>query len=256
MDELSWNLHPETLLAVGLLAGLYAIGVRTEVVPRWRLACFGGGLVLLLAAHVTPIGTLATERLLTAHLLQNVVMAEWAPALLVLGIPAGLAGRLARLRGVRSLTHPAVALLVWAGAYGAWHMPVLYDAALEHQATLLQLEHATYLAAGVLLWWPVFQDAPRPLTPGVKAGYLLAAFMLASPLGIVLALLPEPAYDFYVAAPNAWGLSDLADQQLAGITMSVEESLLFFGVGAYYLVRFLREEAAGEDARARSSQIA
>lgn len=251
-----WNLHGGVLLVIGLLAGAYAVGVRGEVVSRRRLACFGAGLALLLVAHVSPIGTLATERLLTAHLLQNVIMAEWAPALLVLGIPAGLAAHLGRLPGARALTHPAVALLLWAGAYGAWHVPAAYDAALERQATLLNLEHATYVLAGVLLWWPVFQSSPRALSSGAKAIYLLAAFMLASPLGLVLSLLPSPAYDFYVAAPDAWGLSDLADQQIAGVTMSVEESLLFFGVGAYYLARYLYEEQARNDGRPGSSQIA
>lgn len=256
MDELGWNLHPEALLVVGLLAGAYAVGVRDMLVPRWRLVCFGCGLLLLLVAHVSPVGELATTRLLTAHLLQNVIMAEWAPALLVLGLPGGLAARLGSLPGARVLTHPAVALALWAGTYGLWHLPVMYDAALRHQSTLLNLEHVTYVAAGALLWWPVFQSAPRTLTSGAKAVYLLAAFMLASPLGLVLSLLPEPAYDFYVAAPDAWGLSDLADQQIAGVTMSVEESVLFFGVGAYYLARFFREEELEESARARSSQIA
>ena len=104
-------LHPDVLFAIGLVAGLYAIGVRNEVVPRWRLTAFGGGLLLLLAAHVTPLGSLATTSLLSAHLLQNVVFAEWAPALLVLGIPGGLAARLGRLPGARVLTYPVVALL-------------------------------------------------------------------------------------------------------------------------------------------------
>jgi len=251
-----WSLHPETLLAIGVLAGAYGVLVRDEVVSRWRLGCFAGGLALLAAAHVTPLGSLASTSLLSAHLLQNVVMAEWAPALLVLGIPAGAAARLGRLPGARALTHPAVALALWAGTYMAWHVPAVYDAALRHQSSLLHLEHVTYVATGLLLWWPVFQASPRRLSSGAKAAYLLAAFMVASPLGIVLSLLTEPAYDFYVAAPSVWGLSDLADQQIAGVTMSVEEAAVFFCLGAYFLVRFLREEESRQALDEQSSQIA
>lgn len=249
-------LHPDVLFAIGLVAGLYAIGVRNEVVPRWRLTAFGGGLLLLLAAHVTPLGSLATTSLLSAHLLQNVVFAEWAPALLVLGIPGGLAARLGRLPGARVLTYPVVALLVWVATYAVWHVPAVYDTALRHQSSLLHFEHLTYVLAGALLWWPVFQAAPRGLSSGTKAVYLFAAFVLASPIGIVIALVSHPIYAFYLSAPNSWGLSDLSDQQIAGVTMSSEQAVVFFCLCAYYVVRFVREEEARESFRRESSQIA
>ena len=73
---------------------------------------------------------------------------------------------------------------------------------------------------------------------------LFAAFILAGPLGIVISLLSSPVYGFYVDAPNVWGLSDLADQQIAGVTMSAEEAIVFFCLCAYYVVRFVREEEA------------
>jgi len=241
---------------MGTLAGAYAIGVRGEVVPRWRLACFGGGLFLVLAAQVTPLASLATTSLLSAHLLQNVIFAEWAPALIVLGVPPGLAAQLARHRLVRVLTHPAVALPLWLATYAVWHLPSVYDAALRHQSTLLHLEHASYFATGVLFWWPVLQDVPLRLSSSLRAAYVFAAFILASPLGIVLSLLSSPAYGFYVGAPDMWGLSDLADQQLAGVTMSVEQAAVFFCVGAFFVLRHLREEEARETLVEETSQIA
>jgi putative membrane protein len=256
VDALRWNLHPDGLLVVGALAGVYGIGIRSEAVPRWRLGCFGGGLLLILVAHMTPLASLATTSLLSAHLLQNVILAEWAPALIVLGVPAGLATRLGRLPAARLLTHPAVALPLWLATYVAWHIPAAYDAALHHQSTVLHLEHACYFATGVLFWWPIFQAAPHQLSSGVKAAYLFAAFVLASPLGIVMSLLSRPVYGFYVDAPGVWGISDLTDQQIAGVTMSVEEAIVFFCLCAYYAVRFVREEEAGETIRKQSSQIA
>ena len=102
----------------------------------------------------------------------------------------------------------------------------------------------------------MFQAAPHGLSSGAKAVYLFAAFVLASPIGIVIALVSHPIYAFYVSAPNSWGLSDLADQQIAGVTMSSEQAVVFFCLCAYYVVRFVREEEARETFRRESSQIA
>ena len=74
--------------------------------------------------------------------------------------------------------------------------------------------------------------------------------MLASPLGLVLALLPEPLYDFYEQAPRLWGLSALGDQQIAGVTMAVEQAIVFFVVLSVYVLRFFREEETADAARA------
>jgi cytochrome c oxidase assembly factor CtaG len=256
VDGIRWDFTPHELFVIAALAGAYAIGVRGERIPRWRLACFGGGLLLVLGASATPLDSLATASLLSAHLLQNVIFAEWAPALIVLGVPVGLAARLGRRRLIRVLTHPAVALPLWLASYAAWHLPVAYDAALRHQSSLLHLEHASYFATGLLFWWPVLQNAPHQLSAAARAAYVLAAFVLAGPIGIVLSLLSSPAYDFYVAAPDMWGLSDLADQQIAGVTMSVEQAVVFFFVAAYFVLRQLRAEEARETRLEETSQIA
>jgi putative membrane protein len=241
-DPYSWSLHLEATLPVIALALAYAVAVRRHRPERWRIVAFGAGCVLLLATAVTPLDAL-TYHLLSAHLLQNVVLAEWAPALLVLGVPPALAAQIGRVRPVRLLTRPPVALAVWLVTYYLWHVPAAYDAALEHPA-LLHLEHACYLAAGVLLWWPVLQDAPHRLSSAGRAAYLFVAFVLASPIGLLLALLPEPAYDWYVEGGGLWGLSPHADQQLAGVTMSVEQAVVFFVVFAVFFFRFLAEEEA------------
>ena len=199
---------------------------------------------MLLATAVTPLDALSYH-LLSAHLLQNVILAEWAPALLVLGTPPALAAQLARLPGARLVTWAPVALGLWLVTYFAWHVPAAYDAALEN-AVLLHLEHVCYLAAGVLLWWPVFQDAPHRLSSAARALYLFVAFALASPIGLLLALVPDPVYDWYVQGDRLWGLSARADQQLAGVTMSVEQAILFFAIFAFFFFRFLAEEESPE----------
>ena len=100
--------------------------------------------------------------------------------------------------------------------YALWHIPAVYDAALRHPHSLLALEHATYVLTGVTVWWPVFQDVPRRLQPA-RALYVFAAFVLSAPLGLVLALVPDPIYDFYVDAPERlWGLSRSRTSNSAG----------------------------------------
>jgi putative membrane protein len=241
-----WSWSAEALVPVGL-AVAYLLSTRGAR-QRAKTTVFLSGCALLVVALVTPLDTLAREYLVWGHLLQNVVLAEWAPLLLVLGTPPALATRLSLPRVVAILTLPAVALPLWIGTYAVWHVPALYDAALRHPHSVLPLEHATYLASGVVFWWCVWQDAPHRLSSAARAGYVFAAFVVSAPLGLVLALVPEPLYDFYAGAPErVWGLSRLEDQQLGGMTMAGEQSIVFFAAFAYWFLRFLAEQERVEE---------
>ena len=226
--------------AVGLAPALvvaYALVTRRERPDVRRVAAAVAGIALIVAAFATELQPLALHTFLWAHLLQNVVLAEWAPALLVFAVPLALGRRAARLRVFR----PYVSLSAWLLTYVVWHLPWVYDFALRHPHSLLHLEHLMYLVAGFALWWPVIHGR---YSSGAKAAYLFAAFLLASPIGLVLALLPRPIYSFYEHAPRTWGPGPLGDQQLAGVTMAVEQAVVFFAVFTLYLLRFLAEEQA------------
>lgn len=247
MDPYAWSWNAEALVVLGVTVAYFA-AVRREPVGAWRLASFGGAIALLLAVSVTPIHTLGMHFLLTVHLLQNVVLAEWAPLLVVLAIPPALAASIARFGPVRALTHPAVALPLWIGNYMLWHLPWIYDAALRNPNALLHLEHVAYFVTGLLMWWCVFQDEPHRLGAGGRAAYVFAGFVLASPIGLVMALVPDVIYDFYAEAHHrVWGLDPLEDQQLAGMLMALEQAIVFFAVFAYWFFRFLAEEERRED---------
>ncbi len=84
-------------------------------------------------------------------------------------------------------------------------MPPVYDAALRSPGVADPLEHGCYFATGILFWWPLVQDVPRRLASGARAAYAFASFVLAAPLGLLLALLPKAAYDFYDHVPRAVG---------------------------------------------------
>jgi putative membrane protein len=232
-------MHPsaEGVLLVPAVAVLYATVIRPKGV---RAVAAAVALLMIFAAFVTGLQALATHTFLWAHLLQNVVLAEWAPALLVLAIPHEKA---------RRINVPMIpALAAWLIVYFAWHLPWAYDYALRHQHSLFHVEHLTYLLAGIALWWPVVHG---PQNAGTKALYLFAAFVLASPIGLVLALIPRPVYDFYAHAPRTWGPGPLGDQQIAGVTMALEQAFVFFAVFAYFLSRFLQEEQRDTEAFTR-----
>ena len=231
------HLSAEAVAVAPTLAVAYALVARAEHPGRRRVLAAVTGLALIVAAFVTRLQPLALHTFLWAHLLQNVVLAEWAPALLVFAVPPTLGRRVARLR----LFRPHVALPAWLLTYVVWHLPWVYDFALRHTHSLLHVEHLMYLGAGISLWWPVIHGRH---SSGAKAAYVFAAFLLASPIGLVLALVPRPIYSFYEHAPRSWGPGPLGDQQLAGVTMAVEQAVVFFAVFTAYLSRFLREEQA------------
>jgi putative membrane protein len=241
----AWQADVDTTVVIPVLSLLYLFAVGRFGASRPRILAFAGSMVLLAVAFWSPLHHLGLHYLLLAHLLQNVILAEWAALLAVLGLSPAMAKAMSRYRVWRFLVHPAVALPVWLVNYFAWHVPVVYDAALDHQAWLIHIEHAAYFATGSMMWWPLVQDAPRRLPSGARALYAFAAFVLASPLGLLLALLPKPVYDFYVDVPTrVWGLSPLTDQQIGGVTMASEQAVVLFVVFFYWFGRFLAEEGA------------
>ena len=131
----------------------YVWALRRHPAPPWRVACYSGALLLLLAVTITPIDTIALNYLLTIHLVQNVVLAECGAAPLRARHPSSSLRLAPRVP-------PLLALALWLVNYAVWHLPWIYDAALRHPH-LLHLEHALYFVTGVLMWWPVVHGTSR-----------------------------------------------------------------------------------------------
>ena len=150
MSPYAWEPRVDEGLVTAVLLAAYLLSLRFFPASRGRVAAFGGGILLLVVAFQTPFETISLRYLLSAHLLQNVILAEWAPLLAVLGVSRPMARALARFPWWRLATHPAFALPVWLGDYFFWHVPPVYDAALRHQEWLIHLEHACYFGTGLL----------------------------------------------------------------------------------------------------------
>ena len=163
----------------------------------------------------------------------------------VLGLGPAAAAGLGGIAVVRFVTRPVVALPLWVATYSVWHVPAIYDAALRHQGWLLPIEHACYFLAGLAFWWPVLQNEPHRLRTGLRALYVFAAFILASPSAPARAA-AEPDIRLLREHAANLGFSALRDQQIAGILMAGAEAAVFFAVFAVYLLRFMAEEDRDE----------
>ncbi len=240
MSPYSFSFEPLFLALALAAAALYA---RARPAPWWRIVLFGLGLALVAVPVNSPLETIAIRRLLAIHLLQNVMIADWAPPLLVLGLTPGMrrsvAGTLGRPFAV--LTRPRVALPVWLlGWYGV-HASFFYDYALRHHWAL-NVEHGILLAVGTLFWWPVFAREPHGLSTPVTIAYLAAAFAASAFLGLAFIFSTSPFYSYYRHAPRLWGLSPTKDQNLGGLLMNAEQTAVFLAALAYFLMRLLSEE--------------
>src|SRR3982751_6114434 len=135
----SWTLDPLQIVPTLLVAALYArraltLRDRGTPVPVWRIALFALGIVTLLVAFVSPVHALG-ERLFSFHMLQHVLLGDLAPLALLLGLTGPiLRPVLVYAHRLRVLAHPLVALPLWALNLYVWHLPVLYEAAVRHEA--------------------------------------------------------------------------------------------------------------------------
>jgi cytochrome c oxidase assembly factor CtaG len=242
MDPYAFRFEPVFLVAGAVAAFLYARAARRERPPWWRIALFSAGLLLVVGALNSPLESLL-YRLLLIHLLQNVMVADWAPPLLLLGLtPAMRRAVGARAgRALPTLARPRVALPLWlAGWYGI-HLAPVYDFALHHELAL-NAEHAILLAVGTLFWWPVIARETGLLSTAGALAYLGIAFASSVFLGLAFIFASTPFYDWYVSQPRLWGLSAAKDQNLGGILMNAEQTIVFLGALVYFLLQLLEEE--------------
>jgi cytochrome c oxidase assembly factor CtaG len=228
---------------------LYVRARRGEHRGRARTCAFVTGVLLIVGALNSPLETIAVEYLVLFHLLQNVIVSDWAPALMILGLTPSLRAAVAARGGelFARLTHPAVALPVWVVGWYAVHLGGVYDLALRNP-WLLNVEHLFMIAIGIVFWWPVLTDVPRATHTLVRIAYVFAAFLLSAFLGLALTFAP-PLYGYYESRPERlWGISAAQDQNLGGILMTSEQAIVLFAAIAWLLVRLLHEEDAAEEA--------
>lgn len=233
----SWSWQPGILLGLGLVAAIYGYVFydfrrRGRPVKASQAWYFGAGLLTLLVALQSPLDTFSNV-LFVMHMTQHVLLVMVAAPLILLGLPASFLSPLIRHPRVKEalawLTHPVIAFFLYNAVLLGWHLPALYDAALQNER-LHNLEHALFFYTALLSWWPLL--SPVPELPRLSyPAQMLYIFLIALPaglLGAVLIFAEGVLYPTYAAAPRLLDLSPLADQQTGALIMMVPTKLIYF----------------------------
>ncbi len=251
--DVSWSFDPLVLAGVLFLTVLY-LGAwrraRESAGPPGagfgRMAVFACGLLAVIAALVSPIDRLG-QQLMVMHMVQHILLLDIAPILLILGLTKVLLRPATRRlhtieRRAGYLAHPAFAVVAYAGFMWLWHIPAMYDLALGHDGIHV-LEHVCFAAAGALYWWHLLS----PIRSRMRLGgmgpvmYMVSTKLLVGVLGLVLAFAPSAIYPFYEHRPHYWGLTAGEDQNMAGLAMALEQSIVMGIALVYLFVRMLAE---------------
>ena len=267
--QLHWLPDPAVLAPLALLAGIYVWRFREArreaggrgAGPLQALA-FAGAMLALLAALASPIDGLGDDYLFSAHMVQHVLLGDIAPLLLLLSLSRVImrpaTRRLQRVeRALGPLASPATFIVLWLGLMYMWHIPALYDAAVESPALHL-VEHACFFTAGLALWWPLVQPVPmrRRLTGMQPIAYIASAKAGLAALGLLLTWSSTALYPYYEQTPRIWGLSPVDDQNVGGVIMMVEQSFTLVLVLVFLFVRMLTRSEAEEVRRERLEERA
>jgi cytochrome c oxidase assembly factor CtaG len=223
---ISWPLDPSVyggLMAL-LLGRAWLARSVGDARPKHTLY-FMSGLAILWFALESPVDTISDGYLDSVHMLQHVLLGFVAPPLLLLGLSPDMAARLAAMPFVRAVTEPVPAQVIAGGVMIVWHVPALYDATLRSES-LHVFEHVTFIAAGVVLFWPILQDTSRyarwQMSPGAKLLYMLVATIPQDGVALALLFSRDPFYVYYAQVPRlVAGLTPLIDQTVAGAVLMV-----------------------------------
>ena len=249
------------LVALVLMSFLYARRwlrmqrASAGAIPGWRLASFLFGMSLTWAALGSPLVAYDHD-LLTVHMIQHLLLMTFAPALILLGEPLlafwhGLPrfgkivlGSLFRRplvqRCARKLSRPALCWSVSALALVGWHVPALFTLGM-HSEVWHSVEQASFLAAGLLFWWPVVQPWPS-VSIGPQWSTLLYLFLATLPCDILSGFLlfsDRIVYPVYFSMPRHFGFSVLEDQQCAAALMWTCVTLVYLVPASILSTRLL-----------------
>jgi putative membrane protein len=255
------QLGPLALLGLAYALRARRLSAGSHAVPAWRQACFyGGGAVIVVA--LAGLGG-PSQELLYMHMVEHLLLGDVAALLIVLGLTGPLIAPILRIRTfdrLRALSHPLVAFPLWAVDLYVWHLPILYQAALRHTA-VHALEHGMFLALGINMWMCLFGPLPMPQWFGnlAKLGYIVAVRLTGTVLGNVFLWSGSAFYPFYRHGDAVAHIAPVADQNLAGAIMMIEESFLTLGLFCWLFLRAAREgeerQSLLDFARARGLEL-
>jgi putative membrane protein len=257
---LKWSIHPSTVIGLAALAALYLWRARSatseNLLSGWRKLSFFSSLLVIFGSLNGPIHDLSDTYLFSAHMVQHLLLTMLMPPLMILGVPGWMLRPLLRNRVIsaiaRRVTKPITCFVIFNLVIAVWHLPIFYNAAMDNHNIHI-LEHLMFMAAAVLMWWPITSQLPE-LPRLSYPGQMLYCFLMILPMSIVaiyISMADQVLYPAYSAAPRVTSLSPLEDQLLGGLIMWVPGGVIFMII---MTVVFFRWAARGEDDTA-SAQV-
>jgi putative membrane protein len=254
--ESAWVSAGLILVALTYLRGWLRLRrLDLDGVQAWHAGGFILGLFLIWVAIGSPLSAL-DHASLTAHMVQHLLLMTFAPPLILLGVPVktllyGLPHRLGQVMGhsfqstglppvSSALIHPAICWLGAASTLVAWHIPALFVLGLRSQMWH-GIEQASFLATGLLFWWPVVRPLPNRLI-WPESSILLYLFLATLPCDILsgfLVFCDRVVYPVFLSSPQSFGLSALEDQQCAGALMWTCVTIVYLIAAAIVAARLL-----------------
>jgi putative membrane protein len=240
IDWLRWTIHPSTVIGIVALGALYGWGLRSaqragDAPTIAQRVAFAAGLVVLFAALNGPIHDLSDSYLFSAHMVQHLLLTMLVTPLLIVGTSSSmLRPILARpvLSAIaRRLTAGPAAFAIFNVTLIAWHLPPLYNLAMvDHGVHIVQ--HLCFLAASVLMWWPLLSRIPElpPLPRPLQMLYICLLMIPMSVVGMIITYADEVLYPAYESAPRISGLSPQQDQLVGGLIMWIPGSLIYIAI--------------------------
>ncbi|MBS1895617.1 MAG: cytochrome c oxidase assembly protein [Actinobacteria bacterium] len=258
--DLSWDLSLEwstiTSITLPILIGVayfYRVGrlrERGRQPSLWRQASFTTGLAVIVLVTVGPMDDLA-DNFVWGHMVQHTILLEEDSLLLALGLTGAVLGPILSRPGfshLRGLTHPVVAVALWAVVMFGWHAPPAYQLAAENEVVHL-CEHASFIAAGVLMWVALLGPFPKPewFGNGAKAIYAAGIHFSSMVLANILMWSGTVFYTFYVASDEAHNLSPITDQSLAGVVLMIQSATTMFAILAWLVLRWAQQDTERQE---------
>jgi putative copper resistance protein D len=260
---LDWTFEPLPTLGILVASLVWLWAIRrvdaahpTNPVPRRRTAAFAAGMLALAFALLSGIDRYDTV-LFSVHMVQHVLLTLVAAPLIALAAPITLLLRVAtpgarrrwilpvlHSRVMRVLAFPVVAWVLFAAVLWGSHFSPVFDAALD-DPLIHELEHAAYLAAALLFWWPAVALDPSPwrLPYPARALYVFLQMAANTFLAVVLLNAQSVLYPHYATVARSWGPTPLEDQQIGAAFMWVVGDLIFLTASLAILVGWSRAEA-------------
>lgn len=236
--------------AAAYLKRAHTLSRQGRPVPTWRQLCFTIGILLIAVAISGPVDNLA-EELVSAHMVQHLLLADLVSLLLVLGLTGPVMQPLLAnrwTRPLRHLTHPVAAISIFTFNLFLWHSPPLYQAVL-HSESLHVLEHLLFIGTGVLLWMPLFGPLPKPEWFGKAAHVVYTAGIWLPGMALANALMWSDTvfYPDYSATALAHGIEPIADQGTAGAILMVECMMMVLALLGWVFLRWAAEDTERQD---------